>query len=1360
MDFDQDALARKVGVSQQTVSRWESGRTTPNIRRRSLLAEALNVDKKELEDAVAQDRLSRIEATVSLPVRPLSTELPFADLPWPRFEELVEAVAAARHREHNVSRIGGPGDKQYGFDVVVKYKSKSGYPFGYQVRRVKTFGPAAVRATINEATLSVENGLIVISKSVATSQALVEVHKDPTWDLWDGRRLSREVRTLEAEDRLRIVETYFPNHVEEFLGISAPSPWQTPDEFFAPLTVDRLLSHELPLVGRSTLLDQLVTFVSDDAAEVGLLIGRGGTGKSRLLLEVGRRASADGITVRFLKSRTGVDASQFALLPKDGQLFVVIDDCHDRDDVMNVVEGVRRSVPQSRILLALRTYGTGAIRAQLSRLQLLSEDLPTFPITDLSKSEAATLAQHALGDGDPASPSHMATVIGGYTFDAPYLTVVAARSLRRGLVHSLDLASEETFRDHVIQLFADAELKGVADLTDPVRREVLVAVSALQPYHISDSSFQDALAKMVGRAYDQVHPVIVSLENAGVLLRRGDALRVVPDLLGDAILTTAAADTRAGTPTGYVDRLWKVCGERARRNLLVNACRAEVHAGQPGGRRTSLTEFIWTEVKTQAAKLDLAGRLDLLQLLEKVAYFAPQETLHVVEQLLAIPAVPIPSSEWSAIASAPTSVRHAVPTVLRNAAYNEEVLPQVIELLWQLAQDDGRDVDRTPGHPLRILQWLAGIAPEKPIGYSAEVLIHAERWLENQGGGNAPSPFDVIDTILATQGTVDTYDGKSVTLHQFLVKVSAVRQLRERVVKSAISELMCVDLGRAGRACRTLDSSLRFPAISQDPEMRDREREPWLPVFLGTLNQIRTAVSASELNPTVAVALRRALLWHLEYSRTETSDAAHCIVEQLGDDVGVRLAEALFDGWGHLERGKTGDFNTDDGEKRRQIEELTEDLLEAFDVNTLLALIELRIQEQLTVFGRLYGPNTLLFSLTRREGDFGTNLIEHVVLDPDSVLDESVPSVLVALFECDEQAATTLSSRLASSALPRHRTFAALTLGTYRGRRELSGTGEREVLVQLATDIDPNVRLALAQGLGRLKDVDSSIAHHILSLIPFEDSNDVAEEIVGALSPSSPLVWEQLALPERRRILDQLELCPSLNGYELGQFMSMLANTNVGNLARLLMRRIERAEASSSEFPYDPIPYEWQTSLVARRDASFETTLHEVLGWMARGTDSYLRMTEGGRLFGSLAGEFDEPVRSVILSWLGVRTEVTVQVMSRAIVGFPASAVFNNVGFVAELLRAAETFGAKDLAKIESSLQASVSMGRGLSGLGGFASNDLELERRSREVSSGLVEGSLEKKFFDGLADSAHRRAHWFDSAEPTELDHHDWDDA
>jgi hypothetical protein len=485
------------------------------------------------------------------------------------------------------------------------------------------------------------------------------------------------------------------------------------------------------------------------------------------------------------------------------------------------------------------------------------------------------------------------------------------------------------------------------------------------------------------------------------------------------------------------------------------------------------------------------------------------------------------------------------------------------------------------------------------------------------------------------------------------------------------------------------------------------------------------------------------------------------IVDQFGDQIDVRLAQALFDGWGHLERGRTGNFTTDDEERRRQIEELSEELLATHDRSALVGLIERRLEEQLTVFGRIYGPDQLISSLAQCSHDFGVALIEHVMEEPSSALEEFVPTVLAVLFEVDGQVGTTWASRLASSHLARHRMFAAMALGMYRGRRALSGGAERELLTQLAADGDTGVRLAIAKGLGRLTDIDPSIARHILHLIPFSDSSEVAEEVVSAITSSRQIHWhEDLSQSERRHLLDQLESCPSIDGNSFGEFMSMLADTSVDDLAHLLMRRIDRAMVRSEVSLFDAIPSFWHTPFNAPRDASFTAVLYEVLEWLANESEDYSRASEGGRLFGALAGEFDETVRKVILNWAKESNEIGLRVLSRAFTDIPANAILENPRFIGDVLRAAESIGGKSLAEIAGSLEASLSTDRESFGFAGVNSRDLMLERRSLEIAKTLPERSLEHRFFLRAADSAHRRAHWFDSIETLEIDSRDWDGA
>jgi hypothetical protein len=92
-----------------------------------------------------------------------------------------------------------------------------------------------------------------------------------------------------------------------------------------------------------------------------------------------------------------------------------------------------------------------------------------------------------------------------------------------------------------------------------VRSEVLNALAALQPLHSDDPEFRAVLETLTGRAFDQLIPHLAALKEAGLLLRRADAYRVVPDLLGalccPARLAMQYAARPPDTSTGYAAQL-------------------------------------------------------------------------------------------------------------------------------------------------------------------------------------------------------------------------------------------------------------------------------------------------------------------------------------------------------------------------------------------------------------------------------------------------------------------------------------------------------------------------------------------------------------------------------------------------------------------------------------------------------------------------------------------------------------------------------------------------------------------------------------------------------------------------------------
>ena len=200
-----------------------------------------------------------------------------------------------------------------------------------QCKRESQFGPKKVAAAVAEADLSADRHVIALARP-ATAAARFEIDKHAGWELWDQVDLSRLVRTLPDESAQRLVKTYFPNHVEDFLGIAPSGPWMTADESYRN-SACTVLDHEQDLVGRSDLLSDLRRWTTDSAdSEIGVLIGRGGLGKSKLLHDLAAAAEAD-VDVRFLAVGQTPAPSGFDLLPTGRPLLVVLDDAHNIDGI-------------------------------------------------------------------------------------------------------------------------------------------------------------------------------------------------------------------------------------------------------------------------------------------------------------------------------------------------------------------------------------------------------------------------------------------------------------------------------------------------------------------------------------------------------------------------------------------------------------------------------------------------------------------------------------------------------------------------------------------------------------------------------------------------------------------------------------------------------------------------------------------------------------------------------------------------------------------------------------------------------------------------------------------------------------------
>ncbi|MGW2785756.1 hypothetical protein ACWC3X_31610 [Streptomyces populi] len=1126
--------------------------------------------------------------------------------------------------------------------------------------------------------------------------------------------------------------------VNNFFGATGHSPWLERDEYLRRVNRGSIYTHRWKLVGRAAVMDSLLPFAKNEQGGVALLVGRGGVGKTKVLTSLCERLDgAPPVEVRVLGQDSDLDPEAFKQLPSTGNLLVIVDDAHNEnlplDKIITSVQDVNDS---ANVLLSLRPYGVAHARRALAKAGMHTSETLVVEIGDLEFDDALSLASEILDEAVRGYAPRLATA----ARDCPLLIVTGAALINSGSLDPRGFEGDEQLHLELTDRLAEALTADSA--FEKVRLDLLCALAAFQPVHIAEPEVQASLEAVTGLSFDLCVPHLSALEEAGVLLRHGNAVRVVPDLLGDALLVRAARHGGTGLPTGYLNRAWDAAQGTALANLVVNAGRMDWQQQTKGS--DGLIEPVWAQIMSSFHAADAHERVRILEVLAKVAFFQPRRTLDLASWAVDNPCGPVTLDVGFGLKHTytDTNVLQALAPVLQATAYHSEFLPQAAALLWALGCDDARPTHQHPGHPLRILEEVASFTRLGVTDRQQILIAQVERWLRRMR--NVPSihqPLGVLAPILATEGQDEAWRPSDWTLTfrpYVLLPGPVVLEVREAVLDLVFEELGRPELERASAAVSLIGAALNLPRGGFGLTVTAEMRQPWIPHLVSTLIRVHRYIIENTLTPAILIAICTELRWLAQYGSDDLRQPATAILRAMPKTLDNDLARALH---GRLADPAVPSRIVDWHEKREGFFVDVAASLVRWADDEIVVRIESLLDEDRRVFGADDGRARPFISiLVANRPSLSETLCERAKSAPTGVLVSLVSVALNALGKVAGDRAIHWGRALMDGGNVELAREVAHAFGIQRGRTELLA-GEADLLRALASHADNTVRAATLGAVRYLAAQHKDLAIELLTASP-DELGAGANEFALAMSgpPYGSLTWSDLSTAQQNSFLDILATVPKIDSYEIGQFLARLACVDPFAVAKLLERRVE-ISSNSRKTGYSPLPYSWQVAPPFRDHEEFPALLRQIREWIATDPDSAWKNYIGADVFALVAGPYDEQVTAVIDEYLRDVDSVKVKVVATILRKAPRALVWD-AEFVRRCLRAADADGDDSLNRIRDSLHAAVISGMRSTSPGQPYPEDIEQRDKSTTLADACRKGSVEEQFYRALAESAQERIH------------------
>lgn len=580
-----------------------------------------------------------------------------------------------------------------------------------------------------------------------------------------------------------------------------------------------LFDFDQTLRGRRRRLEELTAFADDREARIAVLSGRGGVGKTKLLIDW-----AEGLEgwQKLWVNPYGKWSPESATEVPHQNTIMIVDDAHQYSDLEQLIAYVANAPggTQRKLLIATRPSGQSYVDEALAREADESFVRRFKLLQQPSPNAILEIAEEVLG----ANYAQYAEALARVSADTPLITVVGGRLIARQQIGPELLANDADFRNAVFAKFA-ADCEGDLPAGGGTRQELLQLVSAVQPVLEQDNHFADRAAAFLSVRPDQVWRGLDDLEQRGVLLRGKGGLRIAPDLFGDYLLESASI-THYGVSTGFADAVFTSFSETHLPNLLKNFAELDWRITQrdPESR---LLDQIWESLYKMFRGQNAIERERFLGDIAAIAVFQPKGAEQVAQIAMD---EPVESARfWSIRRVTQDDVLRHVSPLLGVTIFHQPTSRDAFERLWSLTQHSENDV-HNPAR--RALKDAIAYRKYKNVEFNERILALVEEKSTDAAAYQCEfTPLTLIDQILEREVDDHGFRRNTFTFTALPVNYQVIAALRARALKTLCDTMHSSEPRIAVCAARSLAAviaefhpKMRSGPSEEEHAWQDQER--------------------------------------------------------------------------------------------------------------------------------------------------------------------------------------------------------------------------------------------------------------------------------------------------------------------------------------------------------------------------------------------------------------------------------------------------------------------------------------------------------------------------------------------------------